>query len=81
MWLRRLKVNRRKYVPYYSVGETGKTIIDDDYLDRLVAVADAVDDWSMCLAMFPCTEGHRPEDGTDYLIHDITCPFHDDWKP
>ena len=57
----------------------GVVVFWNDY-DRMIAIVEKFDN-GYCMAEYKCTEAHRPEDGAEWIEHDIGCPYHEEWKP
>ena len=52
--------------------------VKESELDRLIELAERFE--YLCMVEYPCEERHCPERGVDYVVHDKTCPYSDDWK-
>ena len=46
--------------------------------DRFIAIVEGME--YLCMVQFPCEERHCPERGVDYVVHNKTCPYSDEWE-
>ena len=79
-WLDRIKAEREEAVHMSKVLGIvpERFVIDLADGDRFIEIAERME--YLCLCEFPCEERHCPERGVDYVVHDSTCPYAEEWR-